>query len=236
MFHKKAACGLLLRDCWSVLLTSIILSGSGPHSNEFSQTFEIEFLPLKGLPSCEDADAQGPSLKPSLQYFHQCPARNPDGSCSWETTLCPIEKVLLTLQDDFLGDPAPECIPLGTVFPRNISAIVQNDAGEKIQGQALSLSGGLGSESLSIHPDVSLPSDAAGLAVIEKAVLNYAAPGLHTLVFRLKFDNAEFVASTSMSKTFKVIDELIAEFVQQPPASIVIGHVIGPAIAVKVRR
>jgi len=216
-----------------------IFSGPGPQSNEFSQTFEIEVVPFRALTSCNNVDsiiaAQTPALAPFLKYYNQCPARNPDGSCVWESVLCPTSATILVLKDDFLGDPLPACIPLGTVFPSAVTATVQNDMGQPISGHSLHLSGGAQSASLALHPSVSAASDAAGLAVTNKVVLDYAEPGLHTLQFRLKLDGSPFEAASVESQAFRVTDQVVATFVQQPPASLVMGRVIAPTIQVQLR-
>jgi len=216
-----------------------IFSGPGPQSNEFSQTFEIEVVPFRALTSCNNVNsiiaAQTPALAPFLKYYNQCPARNPDGSCVWEAVLCPTTAKILVLKDGFLGDPLPACIPLGTVFPSSVTATVQNDMGQPISGHSLHLSGGAQSASLALHPSVSAASDAAGLAVTNKVVLDYAEPGLHTLQFRLKLDGSPFEAASVESQTFRVTDQVVATFVQQPPASLVMGRVIAPTIQVQLR-
>jgi hypothetical protein len=208
-------------------------SGLGVGANEFSQIFEIEVVPFRELPTCRNIPET--PLIPSLKYFHTCPFRNPDGLCSWGTSLCPTSGTgaLLTLNDNFLGSPQPECIPLGTKFPAPLSAQVQNDKGEPVAGISLYLYGGVGSNSLKLHPTTSQPSNAAGVAIANTVVLDYAEPGLHRLYFKMQLDSLSFITSTSESQQFMVKDEIIAAFVQQPPAFVVIGHVIEPAIAVK---
>ncbi len=215
--------------------------GAGAHANQFSPTFHLEVVPFKGLSSCKEVDsilkAKTPSLAPSLKYYHVCPFRNPDGSCSWNTEFCPTTSSasLVVLNDNFLGEPVPACIPLGTVFPNPVTARVQNDMGEPVAGHSLHLHGGVGSESLTLHPALTQPSDASGLASATNVILDYAEPGLHKLRLKLKLDASPFEASSLDSTAFTVTDEVVAAFVHQPSASITLGNVVAPHVSVRLR-
>ena len=215
--------------------------GAGANANQFTQTFHIEVVPFKGLSNCKEVDstlqAKTPSLAPYLKYYHTCPFRNPDGSCSWNTELCPTSASasLVVLNDNFLGEPAPACIPLGTVLPNPVTARVQNDMGEPVAGHSLHLQGGAGSESLTLHPALTQPSDVAGLASANNVILDYAEPGAHKLRLKLQLDGSPFEASSLDSKAFTITDEVVATFVQQPSASVIIGSVVAPHVAVRLR-
>ena len=227
-----------------------------PAENEFSQTFEIEVVPFRGLPApsapnsagagklgppgCDEAAANiadgATGLAPNLKYFDFCPNRNPDGSCAWTTALCPPQKPLLTLiGESLLGDPPASCIPLGTAFPNALTVLIKNDLGESVSGFAFSVHGGPNSESLAVHPSISQKSDSAGKAVANDVVLDFAVPGLHQLQLSMKFDGIKSPAFSIVTESFKVTDELVATFLRHPPTSVVIGHDLDPVVTVELR-